>query len=93
MKNKKRINFSNIAHTLVTVVSLILIFIVILFLNKPKQVEVTIGEAAPETVYAPRSFVDETATQKKREEARNQEPNRYKADEEITKNANVISCI
>lgn len=87
MKNKKRINFSNIAHTLVTVVSLILIFIVILFLNKPKQVEVTVGEAAPETVYAPRSFVDETATQKKREEARNQEPNRYKADEEITKNA------
>ncbi len=87
MKNKKRINFSNIAHTLVTVVSLILIFIVILFLNKPRQVEVTIGEAAPETVYAPRSFVDETATQKKREEARNQEPNRYKADEEITRDA------
>lgn len=87
MKNKKRISFSNIAHTLVTVVSLILIFIVILFLNKPKQVEVTVGEAAPETVYAPRSFVDETATQKKREEARNQEPNRYKADEEITKNS------
>ncbi len=87
MKNKKRINFSNIAHTLVTVVSLILIFIVILFLNKPKQVDVTVGEAAPETVYAPRSFVDETATQKKREEARNQEPNRYKADEEITKDA------
>ena len=30
MKNKKKINFSNVAHTLITVVSLILIFIVIL---------------------------------------------------------------
>ncbi len=87
MKNKKKINFNNVAHTFVTVVSLILIFIVILFINKPRQVDVTIGEAAPETVYSPRSFVDETATQKKREEARNQEPNRYKADEKITKDA------
>ena len=78
----KKLN--KLVYTLVTVISILLTVLVILFFNKPQQIDVKVGEASPMTIYAPRAIVNEKATIQAREEARNSVKNQYSSNPEIT---------
>lgn len=69
--------FSNALHTVITVVSFILIVFIVLFSNKTGQVEMNVGDVSTVDIYAPRAIVDETTTNASRNAARKAVENVY----------------
>lgn len=87
MKKNRKHRLTNLIHRLVTAISVILIFVAILFLNAPKQLDIKAGDIAPEDVYAPREVVNEEETEKARQEARDNVDDIYVKDEKVGQTA------
>ncbi|MBE7034095.1 MAG: HDIG domain-containing protein [Ruminococcaceae bacterium] len=80
MKKSRKLQLNNMIYRLITAVSLVLIVIVVLFFNKPEQIDVAVGDIAPKTIYSNKEFPDTKATEQKRQEARDAVPNQYIPD-------------
>lgn len=64
--------FNNIIHFIITVASLFLIILLVLFSNKTGQVDLKAGDVSTEDIYAPRSVVDTVTTEIYRQAARDE---------------------
>ena len=80
MKKSRKLQLNNMIYRLITAVSLVLIVIVVLFFNKPEQIDVAVGDIAPKTIYSNKEVPDTKAKEQKRQEARDAVPNQYIPD-------------
>lgn len=63
--------FNNIIHFIVTVISLILIVVLVLFSNKTGQLVLEVDKVSEDDIYAPRSIIDVRTTNENKQAARN----------------------
>ena len=82
---KSRIN--NAINLIVTLVSLLLIMLIVLFSSKAGEIELRVGDACHEDIYAPRAVIDKITTDQLRKEARSQIKDSYKFNPEIGENS------
>ncbi|MBQ8808360.1 MAG: HDIG domain-containing protein [Clostridia bacterium] len=76
--------FNNALHSAVTILSLMLIIFVVLFSHETSQVEISVGEASSQDVYATRNIVDKVTTEKHRKAAANSVEDVYMPNDNIT---------
>lgn len=72
--------FDNAAHAVISIVSLVLVAMIILFSGRSGQIEIKEGDVSNVDVYAPRAIVDETTTAARREAAIQSVDNVYTID-------------
>ena len=78
----KKSHVNKLINLIVTLVSLLLIMIIILFSSRAGEIELKAGEACHEDIYAPRAVIDEISTNEARQEARDQIKDSYKFNPE-----------
>ena len=83
----KKISFRNLIHKVIAATSIILIMVIILFMNKPQQIKIAVGDISNTDVYAPRAIVNEEATKKEIQKAIDAVPKQYSPDSQITQTA------
>ena len=78
----KKSHVNKLINLIVTLISLLLIMIIVLFSSKAGEIELKAGEACHEDIYAPRAVIDEISTREARQEARDQIKDSYKFNPE-----------
>lgn len=78
----KTSRFNKLINLIVTLASLLIIMIIVLFSGRAGEISLKAGDACHEDIYAPRAVIDEITTEMERQNARDQIKDSYKFNPE-----------